>query len=56
MFPYYFCPQIYYLLRQHDDTYVQMQYASNHAWPAPVIEIRPPYYANPQIVTNYPLI
>ncbi|MFC3746139.1 hypothetical protein [Paenibacillus sp. GCM10012306] len=56
MISYYFSPQVYYLLIQHDNGYVDMHYASNHSWPAPVIELRPPYYTNPQIVLNYPLI
>lgn len=55
MIPFYFSPQICYLLKTHDSSYVQMHY-TNHVWRAPVIEMRPPYYTNPQIVCSYPLI
>jgi len=56
MFPYYFSPQIHYLLKPYDNSRVQMHYGATQTWPAPLIELRPPYYAHPQIVPNYPLI
>lgn len=54
---YYFSEEVKFLLMNHSDEHVELQYNSDpNLLQMPEIGARPPFYYNPRYVESYPII